>query len=73
MAKPCIVGCAELNFDVTSHGARLAGTAIKEGDWLSIDGETGAIHLGRGQVVADRPEAELAEIERWRTKPLELV
>ena len=43
-----------------------AGAAIKEGDWLSIDGEAGAIYLGRGEVVAERPEAELAEIERWR-------
>ena len=40
--------------------------AIKEGDWLSIDGEAGAIYLGRGDVVAERPEAELAEIESWR-------
>jgi pyruvate,orthophosphate dikinase len=71
MAKPCIVGCAGLTVDSASHSARLAGTAIKEGDWLSIDGETGAIYRGRGNVVAEQPEAELAEIERWRSKPLE--
>jgi pyruvate,orthophosphate dikinase len=71
MAKPCIVGCAGLTVDAASHRARLAGTAIEEGDWLSIDGETGAIYLGRCNVVAERPEAELAEIERWRSKPLE--
>ncbi len=53
-----------------ADSARLAGTAIKEGDWLSIDGETGAIYLGRGNVVAERPDAELAEIERWRSKSL---
>jgi len=70
MAKPCIVGCTELNVDVAGHGASLAGTAIKEADWLSIDGEAGAIYLGRCNVVADRPEAELAEIERWRSKSL---
>ena len=45
---------------------RLAGAAIKEGDWLSIDGEAGAIYLGRGEIVTERPEAELAEIESWR-------
>ncbi len=70
MAKPCIVGCAALSVDAASRGARLAGTAVKEGDWLSIDGETGAIYLGRGNVVAERPDAELAEIERWRSKSL---
>ena len=70
MGKPCIVGCAGLNVDAAGHGARLAGTAIKEADWLSIDGETGAIYLGRCDVVAERPDAELAEIERWRSKSL---
>jgi pyruvate, orthophosphate dikinase len=70
MAKPCIVGCTDLNVDVAGRGASLAGVAIKEADWLSIDGETGAIYLGRCNVVADRPDAELAEIERWRSKSL---
>jgi CheY-like chemotaxis protein len=36
-----------------------------EGDWLSIDGEAGAIYLGRGDVVTERPQDELAEVERW--------
>jgi pyruvate, orthophosphate dikinase len=66
MGKPCIVGCAELSIDVASRCAWLAGVAIKEGDWLSIDGEAAAVYLGRGDVIAERPEAELAEIERWR-------
>jgi len=43
----------------------------QEGDWLSIDGEAGTIYLGQCNVVVDRPETELAEIERWRIKSLE--
>ncbi len=66
MGKPCIVGCSGLSIDVAAHCAQLGGAAIKEGDWLSIDGETGAIYLGRSEVVTERPEAELAEIESWR-------
>ncbi len=66
MGKPCIVGCSGLSIDVAGHCAQLAGAAVKEGDWLSIDGETGAIYLGRSEVVTERPEAELAEIESWR-------
>ena len=66
MGKPCIVGCAGLSIDVAGHCAQLGSAAIKEGDWLSIDGETGSIYPGRGDVVIERPEAELAEVERWR-------
>jgi pyruvate, orthophosphate dikinase len=66
MGKPCIVGCAALSVEPASRSAQLGGTAIGEGDWLSIDGELGAIYLGRGDVVTEQPEAELAEVERWR-------
>jgi len=66
MDKPCIVGCAELTVDAAGRCARLPRTTVKEGDWLSIDGGAGAIYLGRGNVVVDRPEPDLAEIERWR-------
>ena len=66
MGKPCIVGCTELAIDVSSHCARLPRGTVKAGDWLSIDGGSGAIFLGCGSVIADRPEAELAEVERWR-------
>ena len=65
MGKPCIVGCTALSVEPAARAAQLAGTAIGEGDWLSIDGEAGAIYLGRGDVVTERPEAELAEVERW--------
>ncbi|HML07268.1 MAG TPA: PEP/pyruvate-binding domain-containing protein [Xanthobacteraceae bacterium] len=66
MGRPCVVGCKDLVVDVAHRSARLAGTAINEGDWLSVDGGAGTIYLGRGAVVVERPDAELAEIERWR-------
>jgi pyruvate, orthophosphate dikinase len=69
MAKPCVVGCAALTFEPNGHGnARLAGHAIKPDDWVSIDGETGGIFLGRHEVITERPDEELAKIERWRAK-----
>lgn len=67
MGKPCIVGCTQLTVDAAHHTARLAGATIHEGDWLSIDAGAGSVHLGRAGVVSERPEAELAEVERWRT------
>jgi len=68
MGKPCIVGCADLSVDTARHNARLATIPINEGDWLSIDGGSGAIYLGRGNIVVDRPEADLAQIKRWRDR-----
>jgi pyruvate,orthophosphate dikinase len=66
MGKPSVVGCAALEVDGAGHGATLAGSPLKEGDWLSIDGEAGLIYRGRGKIVVERPEAELAEVARWQ-------
>ena len=65
MAKPSVVGCAALQIDPGGSVA-LAGSPLKQGDWLSIDGEAGAIYRGRCKTVIERPEAELAEVARWR-------
>lgn len=73
MDKPCIVGCAALAVDAAGHRARLGQRTINEGDWLSIDGGSGAIYLGRGKVVRDRPKAELAQVERWRAQSLRAI
>jgi pyruvate,orthophosphate dikinase len=66
MGKPCIVGCETMTIDATTNRAQLASTTISEGDWVSVDGDSGGIYLGRREIIVERPDAELAEIERWR-------
>jgi len=66
MGKPCVVGCGALSVNVAAHSAQLNGHALKEGDWLTIDGEAGTIHFGRCQVTEERPLAELGEVAHWR-------
>ena len=68
MGKPCIVGCSGLAIDLTTRSACLPQAAIREDDWLSVDGGSGAIYLGRGQIVTERPDEELAQLERWRAE-----
>src|SRR3974377_1591063 len=71
MGKPCIVGCAGLSVDAGSRRADLCGSPINEGDWLSIAAEHGTISPHGGAVAVERPEAEIAEIERWRAQSVE--
>jgi pyruvate,orthophosphate dikinase len=68
MGKPCIVGCADMTIDVAADRAQLAGTAIAGSDWITIDGDSGGIYLGRRDMVETRPEAELTEIASWRSQ-----
>ncbi|MEW6644846.1 MAG: PEP/pyruvate-binding domain-containing protein [Pseudomonadota bacterium] len=64
LAKPCIVGCTGLAIDTDK--AQLGGTTIQDGDWVAIDGDSGCVYRGRSEVIISRPQAELAEVERWR-------
>ncbi|MBI5261406.1 MAG: pyruvate, phosphate dikinase [Bradyrhizobium sp.] len=67
MGKPSVVGCKDLKIDVAVGRAELSKATISEGDWITIEGDTGKLYLGRGETVGRRPEAELAEIARWRS------
>ena len=36
-----------------------------------VDGSDGAIYLGRGKIVHERPTTELAELQRWRAEAVQ--
>ncbi|MBM4331540.1 MAG: pyruvate, phosphate dikinase [Deltaproteobacteria bacterium] len=46
MGKPCVVGCTALNIDYAQAAMEVNGRAIKEGDFISIDGTTGEVIEG---------------------------
>ncbi|MBV8243179.1 MAG: pyruvate, phosphate dikinase [Hyphomicrobiales bacterium] len=66
MGKPCGVGCDRTAVDIARRRAQFATATVAEGEWISIDGDSGKVYLGRREVVTERPEGELAEVERWR-------
>ena len=65
LGKVCLVGCRDLRIDESRACGEIAGNRITEGDWISLDGETGEISLGRREIIADLPSAELAAIAAW--------
>jgi pyruvate,orthophosphate dikinase len=66
MGRPCVVGCSGMAVGFAAGQARLGDTLISEGDWITIDGDSGKLYLGRLQTVVKRPDAELAEVAGWR-------
>lgn len=47
MGKPCVAGCEVLHIDRRTKTATFAGSALAEGDWITIDGTTGNVVLGK--------------------------
>jgi pyruvate,orthophosphate dikinase len=66
LGKVCIVACEDLEIDLLRRKFRIGGTLLREGDLISLDGNTGAVHAGRLTPVVERPEHALAVIASWR-------
>ena len=68
LGKACVVSCAGLEVDAAARRAEIDGRTIREGDWISVDGDTGDVFLGQREIVTERPEAELNEVAKWRAQ-----
>ncbi len=69
IGKPCVAGSADLMVDYAGKQAHcnITGTEFKEGDWVSLDGSTGALYLGAIPTVSARFEEqpELQQVLKW--------
>ena len=46
MGTCCVAGCGDVRVDEENHVCTIAGTTVKEGDWISLDGSTGNVYIG---------------------------
>ncbi len=47
MGKPCVAGCDALVIDRRGRTLTIAGKTLAEGDWITVDGTTGDVILGK--------------------------
>ena len=62
IGKPCVAGSADLIVDYANAQAHcnVTGTEFKEGDWVSLDGSSGALYVGALPTVDARFEDQPA-------------
>ncbi len=44
---PCVVGASEVHIDLEKRLMDVDGTVVKEGEWISVDGTSGEVFLGK--------------------------
>ena len=44
----------------------IGAKTYSEGDFLSLDGNTGNVYAGALDVIVERPKKYLAEVDRWK-------
>ncbi len=50
--KPAVVGATDIAIDMGTRSLEVGTTEIHEGDWISVDGTTGAVYAGKLETVA---------------------
>ncbi|HSG78759.1 MAG TPA: pyruvate, phosphate dikinase, partial [Acidimicrobiia bacterium] len=64
--KPAVVGVTELQIDLLGRTMEVNGEVVEEGDWISIDGTTGRVYLGKmPTVVPDIKNPHLLKLLGW--------
>jgi len=64
--KVCIVGCRELTILDNEKSCRIGDLILREGDSLSLDGNSGRIYAGQVALQVETPTTYLREVERWK-------
>ncbi|MDD5772632.1 MAG: pyruvate, phosphate dikinase [bacterium] len=58
MGKPCVAGCETIKVDEKNKMFSINSTTVREGDWITIDGGTGRVILGK----VDTVESEIIQV-----------
>lgn len=66
LGRVCLVGCADLEINLTRRTCAIGSNTLNEGDWITLDGNEGGVYAGRLEVITERPAAALAIIAGWK-------
>jgi pyruvate,orthophosphate dikinase len=65
MGKPCVVGARDLVIDASRGEFQSDGTTVKAGDWITIDGGSGRVLLGRVPTVEPKLSDNFRQLMEW--------
>ncbi len=73
MGKCCVAGCGDADVDLKKKVIRVGSHTIKEGDWISLDGTTGRVILGKANTTEPDPSSGIfAEFMKWADEAREI-
>jgi len=55
---PCVVGASSIKIDLNKRLMTAGGVVVNEGDWISVDGTSGEVYLGKMDVKAPNLEEQ---------------
>ena len=68
MGKACVAGCSALNIDVKKEKISINDMMLKKGDFITIDGGTGEVFLGKVPTIEPKMSKEFETLLSWANK-----
>ncbi len=65
MGKPCVAGCGDISISEAERSFLVKGRTVKESDWITIDGTTGDLMLGRLPLIQPELSGDFARLVKW--------
>jgi pyruvate,orthophosphate dikinase len=65
MGKPCVSGAGAIRVDYAKGTLTAAGTTLRKGDWITIDGSKGEVLIGRVRMLQPELSGDFATIMTW--------
>ncbi len=65
IGKPAVVGAEAIKIDYERKMFTVGNIMVKEGDWITIDGNTGNVYVGKVPTVEPELIPELEELLKW--------
>lgn len=66
--KPCVVGCEAVKIDEKAQTVNIAGNMVKAGDFLTINGTTGDVMIGKVETIPPSMTDNFATLMTWADK-----
>ena len=65
MGAPCITGCGEMVINFEKKVVYFGNKELKEGDWISMSGDTGEIYEGQVPTIEPQISGDFETIMKW--------
>jgi pyruvate,orthophosphate dikinase len=68
MGKTCVCGASDLEIDYSQQQFSVGGTVVTKGEWITVDGSTGRVFLGKVPTIQPQLRQDFYELMSWADK-----
>ncbi len=65
MGKCCVAGCGEITIHEAAESFTARGVTVKEGDYITLNGSTGEVILGKAELIQPKLGASFKTLMGW--------